>query len=346
MYRIDNPEFLYLLLAIPLLVLIFILARLNRRRLLAKFGEMELVKKLFPNVSIYKPAVKLSILCLAYAFAVIGLANPQIGVKLEESKREGIDVIIALDVSNSMHAEDVKPNRLENAKLAILKLIDKLQEDRIGLVVFAGEAYYQLPLTTDYAAAKLMLANVDCDLIPTQGTAIGAAIDLAANSFIEDDKRSKTIIVITDGENHEDDAVSAASDAAKKGISVHSIGVGKDQGSPIPIYKNGAMIGYFKDEQGNSVLSKCDPVMLKSISDAGKGRFIQTYGADPDLAKLLNDIAKMEKKQYETRLYSDYEDRFQYFFAAALLLIVLEIFLSENKNKFLTSLNLFGGSKL
>ena len=345
MFRFEHPAFLYAFFVIPLLIVLYIYARFNRKRMISKFGDINLVQSLFPESSDYKPLIKLTILCIAFSCVVTGLANPQIGTKLEESKREGVDVIIALDVSNSMHAEDVKPNRLENAKLSILKLIDKLQDDRIGLVVFAGDAYYQLPLTTDYSAAKLILNSVDCDMVPTQGTAIGAAIELATNSFKDEEKKYKSIIVITDGENHEDDAVAAATESASKGIIVHTIGVGKDQGSPIPIYKNGSMAGYFKDEEGNSVLSKCDPAMLQNISNAGKGKFIQTYGADPDLAKLLNEISGMERKQFESKLFTDYEDRFQYFFVAALIFIILELFISENKNKFIASLNIFGVKK-
>jgi Ca-activated chloride channel homolog len=340
--QLENGGFLFALFLIPLFVIIYILMRAWRKRALEKYGDMQLIGSLFPDVSIYKPVIKFMILLLSFTFLIFGIVNPQVGTKLSEFKREGVDVIIAIDVSNSMKAEDVKPDRLRRAKQAVSKLIDKLSDDRIGIVVFAGEAFLQLPLTSDYSAAKLMLNTIDTDIIPTQGTAIGAAIEEAIHGFKDDDNKSKCLIIITDGENHEDDAVGAATEAVKKGIIVHTIGMGTMGGGPIPIYSGGAVRGFLKDEEGNAIMTKMDPTMLQQIASAGNGKFITPGDGDPDLPKLLDEISKMEKKQYSAKLFTDYEDRFQYFIFAALILLLIEFFISEKKNKLIVSWNLFG----
>jgi Ca-activated chloride channel family protein len=244
-----------------------------------------------------------------------------------------------------MLCEDIKPNRLTRAKQSVSRLIDKLQNDRIGIVAFAGEAYLQLPMTTDYSAAKLFLNTIDTDLIPAQGTAIGAAIELAVKSFREDDDKHKALIIITDGENHEDDAVGYASEAASKGVIIHTIGMGTVNGGPIPIMQNGNRVDFAKDNEGNVIMTKADPTMLQQLAQSGKGKFIRASETDPELSLLLDEIAGMEKRKFESKLYTDYEDRFQYFFFAALVLMIGEIFLSERRNKYLSSLNLFGDKK-
>jgi Ca-activated chloride channel family protein len=284
--------------------------------------------------------LKFAVLMLALAFIIAGIAGPQYGSKLKKVKREGIELIIALDVSNSMLAEDIQPNRLDRSKLAISRLVDKLKDDKIGLIVFAGDAYTQLPITSDYNSAKLFLNSVNTQIVPKQGTAIGAAIALAMRSFSPSSKANKAIIVITDGENHEDDAVSVAKSAVENGIVVHTIGMGLPQGSPIPVLRNGAK-EYLKDNQGNVVITKLDETMLEQIATAGDGVYVRANNAQVGLNTLFDEINKLEKTEMESLVYSDYEDQFQYFFAIGLFLILLEFVILERKNKFLKNIKLF-----
>jgi len=251
-----------------------------------------------------------------------------------------------LDVSNSMLAEDIKPNRLERAKMAISNLIDRLQGDRIGIVVFAGNAYKQLPLTTDYSAAKLFLSAVDTKIIPTQGTAIGEAINMAVQSF-DDKQHNKAIVVITDGENHEDDAVGAAKNAVEKGIKVFTIGMGLPEGSPIPLYdRNGNKLGFKKDRSGKTVITKLNEDMLRQIAAAGNGSYVRAGNASTGLSKVLDDINKIQKKEIETRQFTDYEDRFQIFLALALILMLVELLITNRKSKIADRFNIFGKENL
>ncbi|MGA2298293.1 MAG: VWA domain-containing protein [FCB group bacterium] len=345
MLRLENPEYLYLLFFVPVLIGIYILMRFRRKAILKKYGEINLINRLFPDVSNYKPIVKLSLILFTFSLLVIGIANPQLGTKLEESKREGVDVIIALDVSNSMNADDVKPSRLERAKQFVSTMVDKLQNDRIGIIVFAGDAFLELPLTTDYSAAKLFLSYVNTGMVEVQGTAIGAAIELAIKSFKEEDKKYKSLIIITDGENHEDDAIGAATDATKTGIIINTIGMGSVNGAPIPIMSGNSRSGFMKDNEGNVIVTKLDAAMLQQIASAGNGKFIRSAGTDPDLPAILDQIAGMEKRQYSSKLFTDYVDWFQWFLGAALIFLIVEFIIAEKKNKYIASLNLFGAKK-
>ena len=342
MFRLENIEYLYALAAIPLLIILFIVMQLWKKKALKQFGEGIIVNQLITDASKVKPVLKFILLMLAFFFLIIGIVNPQVGSKLEEVKRLGADIIIALDVSNSMKAEDLSPNRLEKAKQSIQKLIDKLQGDRIGMIVFAGQAYVQLPITTDYAAAKLFLGNIDTDIIPTQGTAIGSAIDLAIESFGPEDGKNKAIIIISDGENHEDDAIKAAQAAAEKSIVIHTIGMGSVIGSPIPIYKNKVQIGYKKDKEGSTVITKLNEQALQEIAFAGNGTYVHASNSDIGLNAILDEVKKLEKKQFESKMYTDYDDKFYYFILAALALLITEFLISERKSKLLERLNLFG----
>lgn len=315
--------------------------RIRREKILRNFGNPELVEELFPTYSKYKPYFKTILLLLSLSALIIALANPLLGTKLVQAKRQGVDVVIALDISNSMKAEDIKPNRLERAKQMIYKLIDKLVNDRIGLIVFAGESYIQLPLTTDYGAAKLFTSYVDTDIIPLQGTAIGSAIELAADKFNFDEQRKKVLIIITDGENHEDDALAAARLAVSKNFVIHTIGMGTVTGGPIPIYRNGANVGFLKDDEGSVVTTKVNPVMLEQIASAGGGEFILNSGVDPELSKIVEKIAQMEKKEYDAKIFSSFESQFQYPLAFAIFLLFLEILVTEKKNKYFEKLSLF-----
>ena len=345
MYRLENGIYLYALLSLPLIILFYFAMMRWKRKAMEHFGDSSLIERLFPNISKSKIFLKFILIILAFTILVIGIANPQIGTRLETVKREGVDIMIALDVSNSMRAEDIMPDRLERSKQAIYRLIEKLDNDRIGIIIFAGRAYIQLPLTTDMGAAKLFLANITTDLIPTQGTAIGDAIELASTSYGTKDKKHKALIIITDGENHEDDAINAAKKASEEGIIIHTIGMGSPMGTPIPLFKNNVRSGYRKDADGNTILTKLDESALMQIAAAGKGEYIRATNSDDGLKLILDQIAKMEKKNFGVKEFADYVDRFQYFLFAAFLLLVAEFFVTERKSKCLVKINLFGEGK-
>ena len=268
-FRFQHPEILWLFLVIPVLILVYFINMAVKNRAIKRFADRNLVANLIPEFSPGKPFIRFVIYHLAIAFFIIGLANPQMGSKIAEGKQEGIDIMIALDVSNSMLAEDFKPNRLLRSKMAIEKLVNRLGGDRVGIIVFAGSAYVQLPITTDYSAAKLFLGSIDNNIVPVQGTAIGSAIELAMESFNVEDETSKTIIVITDGENHEDDAIKMAQKAYENGIIVNTIGMGSVKGAPIPIYRNGRQVDFKKNRNGETVITKLNETMLRDIANAG-----------------------------------------------------------------------------
>lgn len=345
MYQFENIYFFYALGLLPVFILMYWLLNRWRKKTFATYGDLLIIGQLIPDVSKSKRNWKFVAFTLAFGLLIIGIVNPQVGTKLEEVKRKGADLMICLDVSNSMKAEDLRPNRIEKAKQEISKLINKLEGDRIGIIVFAGEAYVQLPITTDYAAAKLFLESISTDLIPTQGTAIGTAINLALESFGKDEGKNKAIVIITDGENHEDDAISAAEASAEKGIAIHTIGMGSPDGAPIPIYKNNVREGFKKDKEGNSVITKLNEQSLLEIAAAGNGIYVRASNSDAGLYKVVNEINKLEKKSFESKIYSDYEDRFQWFIAPALLFLLIEFLLTERKSKIYKRLNLFNDPK-
>jgi len=345
MFQLENIYYLYALGLIPLFLIIYWFSNRWRKKAVKKYGDLLVIQQLFPDVSKTKRTWKFILYTVAFTLIIIGIVNPQIGTKLEEVKRNGADLMICLDVSNSMKAEDLQPNRLEKAKQAISKLVDKLEGDRIGIIVFGGEAYVQLPITTDYSAAKLFLESINTDMIPTQGTAIGSAIDLAMESFGKDEGKNKAIIVITDGENHEDDAIRATEKASEKGITIHTVGMGSTEGTPIPVYKGNVREGFRKDKEGNTVITKLNEQVLQEIAAAANGIYVRASNSDTGLNHVLGAIDKLEKKQFESKMYSDYEDRFQWFIAAALLLLLIETFLTERKSKLYERLNIFGEKK-
>ena len=343
MFRFAHPDLLYLLLIIPLLLVFYVVMEKRKKRDISKFGNPELLATLMPLRSPRREAMKFALILIALFFVVVGVAGPQFGSKLQQVKREGIELIIALDVSNSMLAEDIKPNRLEAAKQAISRMTDKLDEDKVGLIVFAGDAYVQLPITTDYSSAKLFLSGINTDIVPIQGTAIGAAINLAASSFTPETEASKAIIVITDGENHEDDAVAAARAAREKGIYVHTIGMGLPQGAPIP--EKGQNGQYMEDAQGNVVISKLDEGTLREIAKAGEGLFVRASSTNVGLNTLLDEIDRMDKTLLEEQVFSDYAEKYQYFLLLALLFVLIDFMVLERKNKNLMRINLFGAAR-
>ncbi|MFC1733149.1 VWA domain-containing protein [candidate division KSB1 bacterium] len=341
MFRFEHTIILYGLFLIPFFIVIFWMMKKWKARSLKAFGDTEVIDPLLPEASKVRPVFKFILLMLSYIFLVIGLANPQIGSKLEKVKRKGVDLMIALDISNSMNAEDIKPNRLERSKQAISRLIDGLTNDRIGIVVFAGKAYVQLPITTDYAAAKMFISTIKPNLIQEQGTAIGSAIELASQSFEDEDKKNKAIIIITDGENHEDDAINQTAKVSERGIFVNTIGMGLPDGAPIPVYNGSKLVGFKKDKSGNTVITKLDEVMLQQIASAGEGIYVRANNTKAGVEKVFKEINKMEKKEFDSRLYADYEDRFQYFIGFGLLLLILELLIYERKNKYLSRIKLF-----
>ena len=341
MLKFDNIEFLYFLLAIPVIILGMILYARWQRLSLLKFGDNTLVSELTKSSSSNRKKIKNILLIIILSFLTVGLSNPQIGTKMEEVKREGVDLMIAIDLSYSMMAEDIKPNRLERAKQAISRLIDELKGDRIGLVVFAGQAYVQLPITTDYSAAKLFLSTVKTNLIPTQGTKIGNAIDLCINSFDKENTQSKAIIIITDGETHDDQAIDLAKKANETGIITHTLGMGLKKGGPIPIYKNGDSKEYRKDRDGNTIVTKLNEQMLRDIANAGGGAYIRANNSKSGLNTLFKEINKMEKKDIGTMVFTQYKDRFQIFLFISLLFLIFDLIFLERKNKWNKKINFY-----
>ncbi len=338
MLRYENIEFLNLLYGLIGIVLLFIYYRKWKSNAFESFGNKLTIKGLIPTYSKRRENIKFTLLFLCIASLIIGIGNPQIGTKMEEVKREGVDLMIALDLSNSMMAEDIKPNRLERARQAISRLIDKLQGDRIGLIVFAGDAYVQLPITTDYSAAKLFLSTVNTNIVPTQGTAIGKAIALSMRSFDMKNGQNKAIIIITDGENHEDEALEQVKLANEKGVFVHTLGMGLSKGGPIPIYnKYGNNTGYRKDKEGNTVISKLNEQMLQEIASIGKGTYVRANNTQAGLSALFAEINKMEKKEIGTMIFTDYKDRFQLFLSIALFLLIFDLVLLSRKSKMINN---------
>jgi Ca-activated chloride channel family protein len=319
-------KYLYLLILVPVFLIGYGIMRYMRARRVKAFGDPALVEALMPSRSRSKGWVKAVLFSLAFAFFAIGLARPRTGAKLAERNTKGAEIIVALDVSNSMLAQDYSPNRLERAKLSIARLTERLQEDRIGLVIFAGTSFVQLPVTTDYVSAKMFLNSIDTGSIPVQGTAIGDAIRLSIKSFSAQSEKSRVIVVISDGENHEDDAVGAAKQAAEYGIKVYTIGVGSPEGQPIPM--DGELL---KDKDGNIVVTRLNEEMLRDIARAGGGAYIHAGGEEFGLNPIIQDIRRMEDEEFGSMVFEEYDEEYMYFFGIALLLFVLEMLIGERK---------------
>lgn len=339
-FRFENTVFLYALLIIPALAALYWYSSFRSARKLNQWGDRKLLTALMPLASNAKKNWKFAIFLLSLAALIFAIARPQFGSKLTEVKRKGVELMIGLDVSNSMLAEDISPNRLESAKRAISKLVDDLENDKIGLVVFAGDAYIQLPMTTDFGAAKLFLSSVNTQIVPRQGTSIGAAINLAARSFTPEAGNSKAIIIITDGENHEEGAIEEAMEAAEKGVVVHTIGMGLAKGAPIPVYNQSGQKDYRKDNEGNVIVSKLNENLLREVAKAGNGIYIRANSANAGLKTLFDEINKMDKQDIEARVYSEYEEQFQYPVFLAIFLLVLELIILERKNRWIRKLKI------
>lgn len=338
MFRFENPIFFWLLLVIPLLVFVRYAHIQHRKKKLRRFGDINLLNEMMEDVSMYRPSVKFWLLMAVLVLLIIMLARPQMGSKISREKRQGIEVIIAMDISNSMLAKDVVPSRLEKSKLLVENLVDHFTNDKVGLIVYAGDAFIQLPITSDYVSAKMFLQNITPSLIATQGTDIGEAIRLAMNSFTQDEKAGKAIVVITDGEDHEGGALEAAKEAKKRGFKVFILGVGTSAGAPIEISEGG---GYLTDNAGETVMTRLNENMCKEIAEAGSGTYIHVDNTSIAQERLDDEIAKMQKGELTSVIYSEYDEQFQAVGIIALLLLILEICILERKNPMLKNVRLF-----
>ena len=339
MFRFAHPYFLYLLIVVPLLVAMFVYVTYQQKIRLREFGNPDLLKRLMPNASIIRPQLKFYTLMVVLVLMIVALARPQFGSKLQTAKKQGVEAMIVLDVSNSMMAQDIQPNRLERSKLILSKLIDDMVDDKLGLIVFAGDAFVQLPITTDNVSAKMFLSSINPNLVPRQGTAIGTAIDLAIQSFGPNESEAgRTIIVITDGENHEDDAVGAAKLAQEKGITVNVVGMGTPEGTPIPV---GGTMSFRKDKDGNVVVTKLNETMCRQIAEAGSGIYVRADNSNTALKTVSGQIGEMQKGNLETKSYAEYDEKFYIFVWIALFLLVIEFYVFNRQNKALNKIKWF-----
>ena len=342
MFRFEEPAYLYLLLLLPVLALLYWYSNYRRRRAIRKFGDPELMAMLMPDVSKYRPNVKFGIIWLVVALFSLLLARPQFGSKLETVKRQGVEVMIALDISNSMLAQDVQPSRLAKAKRLVAQLVDKMENDKVGMIVFAGDAFTQLPITSDYISAKMFLESIDPSLISKQGTAIGAAINLATRSFTPQEGVGRAVIVITDGENHEGGAVEAATEAAKKGIQVNVLGVGLPDGAPIPMEGTN---DYRKDREGNVIVTRLNEAMCQEIAKAGNGLYVRVDNTNNAQKAIGQEINKMAKADVETQVYTEFNEQFQAVAWFILILLLVEMLILERKNPLFRNIHLFSNKK-
>ncbi len=337
MFRFEDPIYLWLLLAVPMLMLVRIISFRVRRKRLRAFGDPALLRQLMPQVSRYRPTVKFWLVMAAYALLVVVLARPQMGSKISRDNRNGIETIIALDISNSMLAEDVVPSRLEKSKMLVENLVDKFTNDKIGLIVFAGDAFVQLPITSDYVSAKMFLQSANPSLISTQGTDIARAIDLACSSFSKQEKIGRAIILITDGEDHQGGALEAAKAAKKKGINVFILGVGGTSGAPIPLGKG----EYMRDGAGQTVMSALNEQMCREVAQAGNGTYIHVDNTNDAQERLNAELSKLQKGETQSVVYSEYAEQFQAFAILVLALLIIEVCLLEAKNPAFRNIRLF-----
>lgn len=337
MFRFEDPIYLYLLAVIPVILLIrFLMVRQQKKRL-RKFGDRDLLRQLMPDVSRLRPAVKFWLLLGALALLIVMLARPQMGTKISHEKRTGIETIICMDISNSMLAEDVAPSRLDRSKMMVENLVDHFTNDKIGLIVFAGDAFIQLPITSDYVSAKMFLSNISPSMIATQGTDIAAAVNMASHSFTQQEGVGKAIIVITDGEDHEGGAVEAAKDAKARGMNTYVLGVGSPSGAPIPT-GNG---DYMKDNTGQTVMTGLNEEMCRQLAEAGGGTYIHVENNSNAQDQLDNALDKLAKKEISSTIYSDYDEQFQAVGIIVLLLLIIEVCILEVKNPLLRRVSLF-----
>ena len=341
MYQIEEPTYFIYLLLIPALLVVFLLVFWWKKRMQKQFADEDLFKKLSPEKSSFKSILKMLAFLIGLAFLIVSLTNPKMGTKLETVKRQGVDIVFALDVSKSMLAEDIAPNRLEKSKQIITKIIDRLGSDRIGIIIYAGNAYPLLPITTDQGAAKMFLQSASPNMVSSQGTAINEAIKLATSYYNNDEQTNRFLFIISDGEDHQDDASSAIAQATKDGIKTYTIGVGTEKGGPIPLKDRGVLQGYKKDSKGEVVITKMNENTLKEIADNGNGKYFLGNRTQETVDYVEEILVKAEKSEFESTKFSDYKDQFQWFIGLGLLFLILDALMLEKKTKWIQKLNLF-----
>jgi Ca-activated chloride channel family protein len=342
--ELDEKKYLYLLLILPLVVLIFLFNLYWKRKKQREFGDLEMVKKLSPESSVFKPVLKVSVLILALLGLILGLVNPKIGTKMETVKREGIDIVFAVDVSKSMLAEDIAPNRLDKSKQIVSQIINQLGSDRIGIVAYAGSAFPVLPITTDYSVAKMFLQSMNTDMVSSVGTSFNEAIKLSSTYF-DDKKTSKLLIMISDGEDHNEGAEEAAEEANKLGIKIITIGVGTEKGGTIPLKRNGIVEGFKKDNNDEVVITKLVPESLTAIAKATKGGYVNGNNTKEVLEYVKNALNNIQKTEFEATEMADFQSQFQWFLGFAFLLLFVDVFLLERKTSWVKKLDLFNENK-
>ncbi|CAM3336546.1 VWA domain-containing protein [Aequorivita lipolytica] len=341
MYQLEQPTYFYILFAIPVIVVVFLLLLVWKKTVQKRFVDKELLKKLSPNRSLFKSVLKVLVLCLAIACLSFALVNPKIGTKLETVKREGVDIVFALDVSKSMLAEDIAPNRLEKSKQLITQIINGLAGDRIGIIGYAGSAFPQVPITSDFSSAKLFLSGMNTGMVSSQGTAITQAIEMAQTFYDDEDQTNRVLFLISDGEDHEGNILEIAEEAAEKGIRIFTIGVGTVEGGPIPIKENGVLQYYKRDQNNEQVITRLGEETLKEIAKTANGEYIDGSNTKVVVDRVKTILNGMDKKEFEAKQFTDFKDQFQWFLAGALFLLVLDVFFLERKTAWLKKLNLF-----
>ncbi|WMI66810.1 VWA domain-containing protein [Aestuariibaculum sp. YM273] len=341
MYQLEEKIWFWVLGIIPVIILFFLVLQIWKHKAQSKFADKALLKRLSPNTSLFKSVLKVIVLSLAFACLAIALVNPKVGSKLETVKREGVDVVFAVDVSKSMLAEDIAPNRLEKAKQLVTQIINNLASDRVGIIAYAGKAFPQLPITTDYASAKMFLQGMNTDMLSSQGTAINEAIKLATTYFDDEEQTNRVLIIISDGEDHSEQAAAVAEQANEQGIRIFTIGVGDVKGGPIPEKRNGVLLNYKKDSSGETVITKLNEETLKTIASEANGVYINGRNTNDVVESIRDILNNMDKKEFETKQFADFKDQFQWFLGFAIFFLLLDIFLLDRKTAWLKKLNLF-----
>lgn len=341
MYQLDEKIWFWTLGIIPLVILFFLVLQFWKYKTQKKFADKDLLKRLSPDKSIFKSVLKIAMLCLAFLCLTIAMVNPKIGTKLETVKREGVDIVFAVDVSKSMLAEDIAPNRLEKAKQLVTQIVNNLASDRVGIIAYAGKAFPQLPITTDYASAKMFLNNMNTDMLSSQGTAINEAIKLATTYFDDEEQTNRVLIIISDGEDHSEAAIDVAETASDEGIRIFTIGVGDVKGGPIPLKRNGVVVSYKKDNQGETVITKLNEDTLTGIAAEANGAYINGKITNDVVETIREILNKMDKTEFEAKQFADFKDQFQWFLGFGIFFLLLDVFLLERKTAWLKKLNLF-----
>jgi len=341
MYQLEEKIWFWAFIIIPVILMVFLWTFFWKKRIQKSFGSAVVLKRLSPDLSFFKSSLKFITLCLAVGFLVIGLINPKIGTKLETIKREGVDIVFAIDVSKSMLAEDVAPNRLEKSKQLVTQIINNLASDRVGIIAYAGKAFPQLPITTDYASAKMFLQSMNTDMLSSQGTAINEAIQLSRNYFDDEEQTNRVLIIISDGEDHNDLSIEVAEAASEEGIKIYTIGVGSENGGPIPLKRNGVVRSYKKDQNNETVITKLNKETLRLIANEAKGSYIDGSQTAAVVEQVRAILSVMDKKEFEAKEFAEYKDQFQWFLGIGLFFLILDVLLLERKTAWLKRLNLF-----